>query len=245
MTNHPTLEHCYEKEFDTKVKSVKDGKFVVLENTLFYAEGGGQPHDNGTLIRKSDSAEFSVVFVGTFDGMTSHQIENSDGVVLHEGDEVHGTINWTRRYKIMRMHTAAHLMCAIIDREEGKEGHPVKFTGSQLGEEKSRFDVNLEEYNPERMQAYIKMANEIITSGQNLEIGIKSREEALQDPNIVKLAKGFDESIKEVRLVKIGDIDLQPCGGTHLANIKEIGKIEFLKAENKGKGNRRVYYTVE
>ena len=145
----------------------------------------------------------------------------------------------------MRQHTAAHLMCAVIDKELGTKEQPVKFTGSQLEEEKSRFDLNLPEYDREKLIACINKANELISKGAEVDISIKSREEAFKDPTIVKLEKGFDENIKEVRLVHIQGVDLQPCGGTHLKNISEIGKIVFLKTDNKGKGNRRVYYTVE
>lgn len=241
-------EDSYQKEAEVKVIAVKDGKFVTFDKTIFYPNSGGQPYDTGEIIRKSDNKKYKLVFAGIFGGEISNEVHNEDDstpIDLKEGDEVIQKLNWERRYKLMRVHTAAHVLCAVIDKDLGTEEHPIKFTGSQLEEEKSRFDINMQEYDREKMIACVNKANEIIQQGKEVIIETKPKQEALKDPEVVKLAKGFDESIKEVRLVTIKDFDLQPCGGTHLKDIKEIGKIVFLKTDNKGKGNRRLYYTVE
>lgn len=236
MTKALYLEDSYLKEFDAVVKSVKDGKFILLDETAFYPNSGGQPFDTGTI--KTETDEFKVVFVGKFSGEISHEVDRPG---LKEGDKVHCTIDWDRRHKLMRMHTAAHVLCAAIE----KEKPDVKFTGNQLGDEKTRIDFNLEDYDKEKLREYILKANEIIKQNRDITIKEMTREEALKIPNICKLAKGMPESIEVFRIIEIKGLDLQPCGGTHVKNTSEIGELEFLKANNKGKGNRRVYFKLK
>jgi len=236
MTNALYLTDSYLKEFDAKVLSVKDNKFVVLNQTVFYPQGGGQPCDTGKLIRKSDNKEFSVVFVGKFGGDISHEV-GEEG--LQEGDEVHGVIDWDRRYRIMRMHTTAHLLSTIFHKQTG-----ALITGNQLGEEKSRIDFNLEEFDREKIESYVKRANEIAAYGVDVDNYMMPREEAMKKEGMVKLAGALPPEVKELRIVKIGDVDEQADAGTHVKNTKEIGTISIISLGNKGKNNRRLYFTV-
>ena len=234
--NELYLTDSYLKEFDATVKSIKDGKFVVLDQTAFYPSSGGQAHDTG-VITTEDGNQVNVIFVGKFSGQISHQVEPEN--VLKEGDIVHCTINWNHRYKLMRMHTAAHLLSAIMHKEAG-----ALITGNQLEEDRSRIDFSMENFDKEKIQEYLAKANEYIQQDKPVTISFMPREEALKIPGMVKLAGALPPDIKELRIVEIQDIDKQADGGTHVKSLKEIGEIIFLKAENKGKSNRRVYYTV-
>ena len=235
MTKALYLDDSYTKEFTAKVESIKDGKYVVLEETYFYPSSGGQPHDEGTIVK--DGKEYPVVFVGKFDGKISHEVSEMG---LEEGDEVSCVIDWERRYKLMRMHTAAHVVCAFFHDELGAQ-----ITGNQKGVEKSRMDFSLEEFDREKIEMCIDKANKALDQNIELEISYMPREEALAMPGMVKLANKLPPAVKELRIVKIGDVDCQADGGTHVKNTSEVGKIKLLKMDNKGKSNRRVYFGLE
>ena len=120
-----------------------------------------------------------------------------------------------------------------------------KITGNQLGVDKSRIDFNLEDFDRKLINKYIDTANEESSKGIPVETFSLQREEAMKIPDIVKLAGALPPNIKTLRIVKIGSLDTQADGGTHVKNTIEIGKIELLKLENKGKNNRRAYFTIK
>lgn len=226
------LLDCYIKEFETTVKSVKD-KFVVLEETAFYPNSGGQPNDTGKI------NDYNVVHVGKFNGEISHEVDKEG---LKPGDKVKCVIDWDRRYQLMRYHTAAHILANVINKNTG-----ALITGNQLSLEKAKIDFCVEDYNPEELQNYVEEANEIVNKALPVKLSIVSREEAISiiGEQFSMLAKGLPESVKEIRVVKIEGFAKEACGGTHVANTKEVGPLTFLKSENKGKNNRRVYFSLE
>jgi Ser-tRNA(Ala) deacylase AlaX len=223
---------CYLKESRATVESVKDDKFVVLDKTLFYPNSGGQPHDTGMLIR--DGQEFPVVYAGRFGGAISHEVAMSG---LIKGDRVKMVIDWDRRYIFMKYHTACHILSAIIHNETGAQ-----ISGNQLGEEKTRVDFSLENFDREQIRSYEAMVNGIIDKGLPVNIEILPRDVAFRIPSVVKLKDAFPPDIEEIRVITISGVDRQACGGTHVANTGEIPHIEIFKAENKGKNNRRIYF---
>lgn len=231
------LHDSYLKSCHSKVVAVKDGKKAVLDQTVFYPRGGGQPWDTGKLLRPSDGAEFPVVAVVKAEGSISHEV-SCDG--LQSGDEVECCIDWDRRHRLMRMHTAGHILAAIMYRRNG-----ILITGNQLDTDKTRFDFSMENFDKSAFQSLVDEANAAIS--RNLEVGVSflPREEALKVEGAVKLAVALPPEIKELRMVRIGDVDYQADGGTHVKNTSEIGKIVFVGAENKGKNNRRITYNVE
>lgn len=229
------MQDSYLKEFEATIESVKDDKFVVLDKTAFYPLSGGQPYDTGIFIK--DGEEFPVVYVGKFSGQISHEVGKPG---LKQGDKIIGRIDWDRRYKLMRMHTAAHVLSAIFHNKAG-----AMITGGNLDLEKSRIDFSLENFDREKIQEYCNLANEIIQKDFPVKMYFLPREEAMKIPDIVKLANALPPQVKELRIVEIEGVDKQADGGCHVKTLKEIGKIEILKAENKGKNNRRVYYTVK
>ncbi len=232
------MEDSYLKEFEARVVSVTKGGenkfFVVLDRTAFYPNSGGQPHDTGKFVK--DGVEYPVVYVGKFSGQISHEVSKEG---LREGDVVRGIIDWKRRYKLMRMHTAAHVISEVFHRETG-----ALITGNQLGLDRSRIDFSLEKFDREKMGELFEKANEIVRKDLKVKTYFLPREEAMKIENITKLANVLPPEVKELRIVEIEGFDLQADGGTHVTSTKEIGEIKFLKAENKGKNNRRVYYTL-
>ena len=229
------MNDSYLKEFEAAVESVKDDKYIVLDRTTFYPVGGGQPHDTGSMICNGE--EYPVVYVGKFSGQISHEVSKPG---LRVDDKIIGKINWDRRYKFMRMHTAAHLLISIFNKEAN-----VLITGNQIDEEKTRIDFNMENFDREKIMKYIETANEIIKQDLPVKVYYLPREDAMKIPGVVKLAGALPPDVQTLRIVEIPGIDLQADGGTHVKSLAEIGTIEFVKAENKGKDNRRVYYTVK
>lgn len=228
------MDDSYLREFEATVVSVKDGKFVVLDQTAFYAQGGGQPHDTGIIKRGDD--EFNVVFVGKFNGEISHEVDKAG---LKEGDKVKGFIDWNRRYSLMKSHTAAHIISGILNKETG-----ALISGNQLKEGQIRIDFDLESFDRDEFQKYIDLANEAINQDIEVSSYYLNRNDAMKIPGIVKLAGALPPSIDTLRIVEIGDVDLSADGGTHVKSTKEVGEISFLKYESKGKNNRRVYLKI-
>ena len=235
MTESLYLKDSYLKEWDATVESVSDGKFIVLNQTAFYPSSGGQPSDEGVMINEQGE-EFKVIYVGKFSGNISHEVDKPG---LKIGDKVKCKIDWKRRYTLMKLHTATHILSEVLYREAN-----ALITGGQMNLDKSRMDFSLENYDLEKVKSYVDKVNEIIEKNLKVSIEFLSREEAIKLPKLSKLAKGIPESLETVRIVSIGDFDIQADGGTHVHSTSEIGKIEFIRCDNKGKNNRRVYYKL-
>ncbi|MCX6799126.1 MAG: alanyl-tRNA editing protein [Candidatus Diapherotrites archaeon] len=233
------MDHCC-RDFDAIVVSVADGKFVVLDKTAFYPQGGGQPSDTGRLAAESGE-EFKVVFVKKFPDSVSHEVDKPG---LAAGMRVKGIVDWDRRYRHMRMHTAAHIIHGVIFSELG-----LLVSGNQLGWPQSRIDINIENFDREKFAKIEKKCNETIA--KNLEISFRfiSKDEALGNLDYFRLMgvdrhQLIDRLGDEIRIVKIGDFDESIDGGTHVRNTREIGKIKFVRFENKGAANRRIYFEL-
>lgn len=155
------------------------------------------------------------------------------------GDQVHGMVDWDRRHRIMRMHTSAHLLSSIFNKETG-----ALITGNQIEPEKSRIDFSLDDFDREKMLTYCGKANEAIAKNPAVKTYFMKRDDALKIPGITKLASAAPPDVKELRIVEIEGWDTQADGGVHVKSLGEITKIEPLKFENKGKSNRRLYFTI-
>jgi misacylated tRNA(Ala) deacylase len=229
------LKDAYLKELETEVKS-SNGKYVVLEKNLFYPAGGGQPFDTGKIIKLSDNKEFHVIFVGVFNNEISHEVD-LDG--LQKGDKVKCILKWDRRYLFMRYHTAMHLLIATINKHSG-----ALITGNQISEDKSRLDLSLENFDKTAFIKWIQEVNEIIKTDSKVKNYFIKKEDAMKNPSLFKLRDKLPKDLEEYRITEIENTDIQADGGTHVKSLKEIGKLEFLDAENKGKGRKRVYFKV-
>ena len=196
---------------------------VVLDRTVFYPAGGGQPGDSGSL----DAALVHDTVKGE-DGTILHLCEGELPVV---GETVTATLDWERRFAHMRMHTALHLLSVAI---------PLPVSGGSIGAEKSRLDFDMPDA-PEDKQAIEDALNAMIEADHPVSEEWITDEELAANPGLVKTMSVQPPSGQgRVRLVRIGDIDLQPCGGTHVSRTGEIGPVRIGKIEKKGKQNRRV-----
>jgi Ser-tRNA(Ala) deacylase AlaX len=139
----------------------------------------------------------------------------------------------------MRSHTSAHLFASLLCKGTG-----ALVTGNQLETDKIRFDFSLEQFNPEILEEYVAKTNELLKKDTPVRSFELPREEALKIPGVVKMAEAFPPDIPRLRIVELVDLDKQADGGTHVKNLKEVGQIKLLKTENKGKNNRRIYFTL-
>jgi misacylated tRNA(Ala) deacylase len=220
----------YMKEFEAKVTAV-DGAKVLLDRTAFNPRGGGLVSDTGTL----GGARVAEVVKEGDD--IFHLMQGPVGFAV--GDTVQGVLDWDRRHRIMRMHTSAHILSAVVHRETG-----ALITGNQISPDESRVDFNLADFDRGKIQSFVDGVNQAVSRGLDVRTFFMKREEALATPGFVKLANAMPPNLNELRIVQIGDVDTQADGGVHVANTREIGKVSVVKAENKGKDNRRLYFTV-
>jgi len=243
MAEQLFLNDSYIREFDAKVVSCiphqnEPGKAkLVLDKTAFYATSGGQPCDLGKITGGKSGKTCEVVDVRKENGEIVHTLVG-DASDFAAGGEVHGEINWERRHRLMRIHTAGHALSAVMY-EKG-----ILITGNQLGLDETRFDFNMEEFDRNLIEQCIAEANAKIAQNKNITISFLPRDEAMKLPGMSKLATALPPAITVLRIVEIEGIDRQADGGTHVKNTSEIGKIELTRAENKGKNNRRIYFAI-
>ena len=231
MTRRLYWEDMYLREFDARVESV-DGPRVGLDQTAFNPRGGGLVSDTGAM------GGLKVLEAVKEGEQIIHLLETPP--VFGSGASVHCVLDWERRFRIMRMHTSAHLLSAVVNRETG-----ALITGNQISPDQSRVDFSLDDFDKGRISSYVDKVNEAIARGLEVKTYFMKREEALANPGFVKLANAMPPADDMLRIVEIGDVDTQADGGVHVKNTLEIGKVVGVKTENKGKSNRRLYFTVE
>lgn len=231
------LYDSYEKQFEARVQCV-NGNVVVLDQTDFHPLTGGVAYDTGYLGKDGLKRTVLRVEIDRATKEIMHVLDDASG--LKAGDSVKGELNWERRFRLMRLHTAAHLIAAIMYRD-----YSALITGGQVDVDQAKLDFNLEKTEREIFEDAVKKANGEVRKEIQLKIYFLDRDEALKMPGIVKLAERMPPQVKELRIVEIPGIDLQADGGPHVDNTREIGEISMLKVENKGKTQRRVYFTVK
>lgn len=220
----------------TVAASAADG--IVLDRTVFYARGGGQPGDVGQL--RWDGGATAIVDTVKGEGDTIRHVPAPDATLPPPGATVEGEIDWDRRHRHMRMHTAMHLLCSVI------KGAAV--TGGSVGADRSRLDFDLP--NPPPKEAVEAALNALIAADHP--VHIEWVDEAVLDtnPDLVRtMSVQPPRGTGRLRLMRIGSdeslVDLQPCGGTHVASTGEIGPVSVVKIENKGKQNRRIIIALQ
>ena len=224
------IEDSYLKDFDATILNIDSNK-IILDRTAFYAKSGGQPGDIGKIIL--NGKEINIIDT-VYDNKQNilHVCENSNDLKIDE--KIKGKIDWNIRYKHMRMHTALHLLCSLI---------PYDVTGGQISYEKSRLDFNADD-KIEKEEIENKI-NQLVEDDHEISYQWITLEELDNQPDLVRtMSVKPPRTNNEIRLVKIGNVDLQPCGGTHVRRTKEIGSIRIGKIENKGKMNRRVNLSI-
>lgn len=221
------------RTFDATVTGVVEGTGVVLDRTAFYTGGGGQPADTGTL--STPDGEISVTGMKRVDGLVVHLL-SGDAPFPAAGTSVQGAIDWDTRYRLMRTHTAMHVLCGVVWKDFGAQ-----VTGGNMGPERARMDFELEDLSDERVQHIEGRCNDIIGEGRPVSWKTLPREEAFQIPDLIRTKINLlPEHISEVRIVEIDGLDIQADGGTHVKNTGEIGGLKIVGTRSKGKANKRL-----
>ncbi len=220
---------AYARACTARVVEVNERGGIVLDRTVFYPNGGGQPGDRGRLAFDGGEAEIATTVYG--EGREIVHVPADGAPLPHVGAQVEATLDWPRRYKLMRMHTALHLLSAVL---------PYPVTGGQIAEDRGRLDFDIPDASLDRDEISVAL-NAHVGADREVTIGWISDEELAAKPDLVKTM-----SVKppigtgRVRLIEIAGCDLQPCGGTHVARTGEIGPLAVGKIEKKGAQNRRV-----
>ena len=227
----------YKRKFGAEVTGVFPG-IVELDQTAFYHLGGGQPADTGTL--SWDAGEGRI-----FDVRKKNRIRHMiDGDLPEVGSTVAGSIDWDRRYSHMRMHTSQHLVSAVVSENYGSDT-----VGNQIGGDKSRIDFKPLKLSNSDINMLQDEVNDYIKKNLKIDINEADRSDLENNPDIRSsmssgLWKMLPSSVKKLRVISIGDIDVCPCAGTHVRSLSEIGSVKFVKKDNKGAEKQRLTYIL-
>jgi len=227
------LRDAYLRVFDATVTAVDaEGRSVALDRTAFYPTGGGQPNDTGTL------AGVAVVDVRKQGDDIWHTL--GEGALPAVGDSVHGDVDWERRHALMRTHTALHVLCGVIWNRWG-----TAVTGGNMEPLGARMDFEFDPL-PEGFGTEVEqLVNAELAAARPIEVSFLPRDVALVDADLIRTKVNLiPESVAEIRVVDIVGLDKQADGGTHVRSTDEVGRIEVVKTESKGKGNKRIRLRV-
>jgi misacylated tRNA(Ala) deacylase len=235
VTEHLYQTDSYIREFGAVVTAV-EGQAVALDRTAFFPGGGGQPHDVGTLAWDGGAAR--VVKVKKQGDEVWHTLE---GDLPPVGTQVHGSLDWSWRYRLMRTHTALHVLCGVVWRDYG-----ASVTGGNMEPLKGRMDFEFETMQKELVAEIEATVNAEIQQDHTVRVAILPREEAFRIPDLIRTKINLlPPQIQEVRTVEIVGLDLQADGGTHVANTREVGPVRVVDYKSKGAINKRIYIELE
>lgn len=229
MTDLLFLEDAYLDATEGRVVDARDDA-IVLDRTIFYPTGGGQPHDTGTL--RWNDGEATVTSVKKDGGQIWHSTDEIPPI----GTVVTQEVDWDRRHQLMRTHTALHILCGVIWNEWGRA-----VTGGNMEPLKARMDFEFDPL-PENFKERIEeLVNQEIGRDRQVSVSFLPRPAALADDDLIRTKVNLiPESVTEIRVVDIEGLDKQADGGTHVRSTAEVGRVEITKTESKGKGNKRV-----
>lgn len=214
----------------TVVEVIPEG--IVLDRTVFYGRGGGQPGDVGIL--RYSGGEVEVVDTVRREGRIVHVV--ADPLGLESGTLIEGLIEWDRRYQLMRTHTALHALSGVVWRDFG-----AKVTGGNMEPGVARMDFELESMSAEFGREVERILNEELVKGYPAEVVFLSRDAADRDPDLIRTkANLIPEYVTEIRVIDIVGLDRQADGGTHVRSTLEVGQVRVVKTESKGKANKRM-----
>jgi misacylated tRNA(Ala) deacylase len=222
---------CYLREFDARVTE-RGPDFVILDRTAFYAEGGGQPTDTGLL--RWPGGESKVLRVSKEKGIIRHVVDR-----LPPGDEVRGVIDWDRRYAHMRYHTSQHLLSGLVWKV-----FAARTVGNQLYTDRARVDFQPAAFTPEDLRRIEEECNRAIEAAQDVRIFEEDRvavDHKIGDRSLLEL---IPQSIRRLRVIQVGTADYCPCGGTHVRNTSELGRVRISDRRSKGKETDRITYEL-
>ena len=230
---------AYLQEFDANVTAVfPDERAVVLDRTAFYPGGGGQPCDFGSL--SVNDVAYSVDKVKKQGDDVLHFLSGASPLPT-VGSASHGTLDWVRRHKLMRTHTALHVLCGTVFRDYGAQ-----VTGGDMEPLKGRMDFEFATMRGELVREIEAAVNKEVAEGREIRVNILPREEAFQIPDLIRTKINLlPEGISHVRTVEIVGLDLQADGGTHVRNTNEVGSIRVVDYKSKGAINKRIYIEID
>lgn len=229
---------AYLKDFNATITAVDEAaRAVVLDQSAFYPGGGGQPCDLGTL--SIDGALYPVMQVKKQGANVLHFL-GGQASLPQVGVSVQGLIDWERRYKLMRTHTALHILCGCVFRDYG-----ALVTGGNMEPLAGRMDFEFETLRGELVGEIEKAVNREVAAAREVRVNILPREQAFQIPDLIRTKINLlPEGIAEVRTVEVVGLDLQADGGTHVRNTAEIGRIQVVDYKSKGAINKRIYIKI-
>jgi misacylated tRNA(Ala) deacylase len=244
----PTGQLCYTDAYlrtvEARVLAVDDGgeaPLIVLDRTVFYPGGGGQPADRGTILRTADGRSWTVRRARKVGGDIVHELEPAEGGLPdvgrpEVGDVVSADLDWARRLTLMRTHTALHALCGVVWRDYGAQ-----VTGGNMEPGSGRMDFEFERMSGDLVGEIEAKVNDELRTGRDVRVNVLPREAAFAIPDLIRTKINLlPPGIEEVRTIEIVGLDLQADGGTHVANTREVGGIRVTGYESKGRINKRI-----
>jgi len=220
----------------TVIKIVEDNG-IVLDRTVFYPGGGGQPHDLGVI--SIGNKNVAVTKVQNVKGEVIHWVEDNHGITT--GQSVTAEIDWDRRYTLMRTHTALHILCGVVWRD-----YKAQVTGGDMQPGTARMDFEFENMTAEFAEQIEDTINREVNDNRTIEVNFLTREQANQVPDLIRTKINLlPEAISEIRTIDISGLDLQADGGTHVKNTSEVGYIKVTGHESKGRINKRLRIALD
>ncbi|MFL5776181.1 MAG: alanyl-tRNA editing protein [Chloroflexota bacterium] len=239
----PAGQLCYTDAYlrtvEARVITVDDRReapAVVLDRTVFYPGGGGQPSDRGTILRSADGRSWIVRGAKKAGGDIVHELEPGDDRQPEVGDIVAADLDWTRRLTLMRTHTALHALCGVVWRDYG-----ALVTGGNMEPGSGRMDFEFERMSGDLVDEIEAKVNDELRAGREVRVNVLPRDDAFAIPDLIRTKINLlPPGIQEVRTIEIVGLDLQADGGTHVANTTEVGGIRVTGYESKGRINKRI-----
>jgi len=229
---------AYLRSVEARVAAVDHGEGVllVLDRTVFYPGGGGQPSDRGLILRTADGRSWTVRSARKVGGEIVHELESAEGDAPAVGDVVQVDLEWARRLALMRTHTALHALCGVVWRD-----HRALVTGGNMEPGSGRMDFEFERMSGDLVDAIEAAVNVELAAARDVRVRVLPRDQAFAIPDLIRTKVNLlPPGIQEIRTVEIVGLDLQADGGTHVANTREVGGIRVLGYESKGRINKRI-----
>ena len=236
---------AYARDTEARVIAVDTAGpvLVVLDRTVFYPGGGGQPSDHGVLLRTADGRAWTVRSARKDGGEIVHELEPGEGEADAPavGDVIHVDLDWARRLALMRTHTALHAVCGVVWRDYG-----ALVTGGNMEPGSGRMDFEFERMSGDLVDAIEASVNSELDAARDVRVNVLPRAEAFAIPDLIRTKVNLlPEGIEEIRTIEIVGLDLQADGGTHVANTREVGRIRVTGYESKGRINKRIRIALD
>ena len=234
---------AYARSIEARVATVEtgDATILVLDRTVFYPGGGGQPPDRGVILRTADGRSWTVARARKVEGEIVHELEPDGGEPPSAGDVVRVDLDWARRIALMRTHTALHALCGVVWRDYGAQ-----VTGGNMEPGSGRMDFEFETMSGDLVDRIEATVNDELQAARDVRVNVLPREEAFAIPDLIRTKVNLlPEGIDEIRTIEIVGLDLQADGGTHVANTREVGAIRVTGYESKGRINKRIRIALD